>query len=284
MTMKQSMRILAVTLALCVARPAPAAEAMSNQDVIDMVHAGVPVHTIATAIANARPQFDTSSKELIGLHKAGVPDALIDDMLAANSSQGAAGSRSDTRPAGGPNGNGATSAHLSGYNPEEVVIVASDGRHTMKYLIPTIRTAARAFGYGGVGAYATLNGPRAQERITDPSPGFLVLVPENAQPQAYATLVHMAVRRNGTRDVMIGGGYMSYSTGIHPDRVIAVTSASEPDQSSAPKGYVLYRLTPTSPLQAGEEYAVVFYNTQFHHIGFFTGFGDSYFDFGVDGH
>lgn len=249
---------------------------MNNDDVIRMWRAKMPEQTILMAIESSRPNFNTSSQGLIAMHSAGVPQTIVEAVIAA--------SRGSAAPARSVSGSGSSQTRHNGdFNPEEVVIVGGNGsRVSMRYLVPNMRTAARGLGFGGVATYAVLNGVRANHRITDTQPSFLVLAPENAQPESYATLVHLAVRRNNTREVLIGGGYMSYSTGIHPDRVVQVESSREARQVGVPDGYVLYRLTPTKPLIVGEEYAVVFYNTQFRHIGYFMRTGDSYFDFGVD--
>ena len=82
---------------------------------------------------------------------------------------------------------------------------------------------------------------------------------------------------------MIGGGFMSYSSGIVPDRVIAVTSEKAADQSRAQKGFIIYRVTPKRPLHVGE-YAVILYTGEMHGLvsAWFAGASNSYFDFGVD--
>jgi hypothetical protein len=80
---------------------------------------------------------------------------------------------------------------------------------------------------------------------------------------------------------MVGGGYMSYSSGVAPDRVIATVSERLADQSGAPKGFITYRIKVATPLPAGE-YAVVLYNSQIRTVGFFASGLDSYFDFGID--
>ena len=74
---------------------------------------------------------------------------------------------------------------------------------------------------------------------------------------------------------------MSYSTGIHPDRIVATTIEKLADQSKAPKNFTIYTAIPNVPLPAGE-YAVVFYNRQVRSPGYFAGVVDSYFDFGID--
>lgn len=167
------------------------------------------------------------------------------------------------------------------YSPEEVIMVEGDQKTAMRYLTPTMHTGARALGFGGAATYAVLNGRAARLRAKGNQPSFLVEVPSNAQPESYATIANFAVRRNGSREVLIGGGYVTYESGIHRDRIVEVNSEALPDQSKAQPGFVLYSMTPVKPLNAGE-YAVVFYNSTVHVAGFFEGGHDSYFDFGVD--
>lgn len=166
-------------------------------------------------------------------------------------------------------------------SPEEITLYDGGNKKVMSYLIPQMRTAARALGFGGVAQYAVLRGTRATLRLDSNQPRFLFAVPTNAQAESYLTVANFAVRDNGTREVIVGGGYMSYSTGIHQDRVIPITVEKVSDQSKAPKGFILYTATPNAPLTAGE-YAVVFYTSQIRTAGFFSSALDSYFDFGVD--
>lgn len=160
-----------------------------------------------------------------------------------------------------------------------------DGSQTvaMRYLNPQMRTAARGLGFGGIASYAVLRGSQANSRITNKQPSFLVSVPNQAQPESYVTVASFAVRKNNSREVLVGGGYMSYSSGIHPDRIIAVTSEKAEDQSKAQKGFTLYKVTPTRALATGE-YAVILYTGEMQGVvaTWFTGTGNSYFDFGVD--
>lgn len=166
------------------------------------------------------------------------------------------------------------------FNPEEVLLIDGGQQKTMRYIAPQIRTAVRALGFGGVGQYAVLRGTRATLRIASKRPVFVFAVPSNAQPESYYTLANFAQRDNGTREVIVGGGYMSYSTGINKDRVVLSSVEPLPDQSKAPKNFTLYAATPNAPLTPGE-YAMVFYNSQIRAAGFAPG-ADSYFDFGID--
>lgn len=168
----------------------------------------------------------------------------------------------------------------SNLSPEDVVLIDGAQQKTMRYTTPQIRTAVRALGFGGVGQYAVLRGTRASLRLANKQPIFVFAVPSNAQPESYFTVANFATRDNGTREVIVGGGYMSYSTGINKDRVVATSAEPLPDQSKAPKNHTLYAATVNAQLSTGE-YALIFYNSQFRSAGFVPG-ADSYFDFGVD--
>jgi len=187
--------------------------------------------------------------------------------------------RRDTRAEGLSSSGKASSG--SGYNPEEVTVLIDGTTSVMQYIIPQHRTAARALGFGGMASYASLSGVAAQRRFASPSPEFIVSVPKNAQADNYMTLANFAVRNNNTREVMTGGGYMSYSTGIHKSRVVKIKSEALPDQSAARDGFVLYKITPEAPLKKGE-YALVLYTGELRTAGFFAQAANSYFDFGID--
>lgn len=240
---------------------------MTNDDVIALVSADLSQELIISTISSSSPAFDTSASGIIALNSAGVPESIIQAMIRA-----ASGGGSSAAPGGGSGG---------GFNPEEVVIVDGDIRKPMRYVTPQMRAAARAFGFGGTATYATLPGPEAQMRLTENRPSFIVAVPSNAQPESYYSLANFAVRRNRSREVLTGGGYMSYSTGIASDRVVPTVPSALEDQSDAPEGFTLYQLDVEEPLERGE-YALILYNSQVRVVGYFMSGGDSYYDFGVD--
>lgn len=97
-------------------------------------------------------------------------------------------------------------AAAGGINPEEVLVSVGGQESTMQYIIPTVRTAARALGFGGVATYATLQGRQAGRKLPASGLEFIVSVPKNAQAAGYLTLANFAVRNNGTREVQMGGG------------------------------------------------------------------------------
>lgn len=236
---------------------------LKNEDVVSMVAAKLPESTIIMAVKASKVEFDISASELIALTGKGVPKAVVEAMIVASS---------------GAQDQAAVADQIS---PEEITVDEGSGPRRMRYITPDTRQAVRAFGYGGFAQYSVLHGPAASLRLTSSQPSFVVAVPSNAQAQSYVTLVSLAVRRNGTREVMIGGGYMSYSSGINKDRVVEMTDTTLQDQSRAPEGYELHEIRPAASLAPGE-YAVVLYNSEVKVAGWFASGRDSYFDFGID--
>lgn len=263
--------VLSALVALCVALPhVTRAEApMTNADVMKMVEAKLHENTIIIAIQGASANFDVGPTSLIALSQKGVPQSVIEAMLQKSNGGSAAG--------GARQGSGIGDR----MNPEEILLVQAGQQTRMRYMPATIRTASRAMGFGGFATYSVLNGSRANLRLTERQPTFIIAVPGNAQPESYLTLASFAVRRNDTREVMVGGGYMTYSTGINRDRVIKTIGTAATDQSRAPDGFRIYELRPEQPLPPGE-YALVTYNSQIRVAGFFAAGTDSYFDFGID--
>jgi len=273
--MKTILPGLAMLLALFLsAQPASAEAPMTNQDVINMVKAKLPADTIVMAVKAAKPDFDTSANGLIKLQAAGVPSDVIEAVIASDNG----GAKTAAPVAQAP---GMPGVAIGTWNPEEVILVDGGEKIPMRYLTPQMRSAVRGLGWGGMAQYAVLRGTRANLRLKGNQPEFLVAVPSNAQPDSYLTIVALAVRKNNSREIMVGGGYMSYSTGVATDRVMATTSERLEDQSSTPDGFISYRVKVAAPLPAGE-YAVVLYNSQIRTVGFFASGLDSYFDFGVD--
>jgi hypothetical protein len=248
---------------------------MTDDDVIKLVNAKLDDSLIITAIENAEPKFDTSAQGLIELSNAKVPQPIITAIIKRSS-----GNDTTTNLTAQSNGANAASNLIK---PSEVLMMDNAETKAMKYLSPQIRTAVRAFGWGGVATYSVLRGSAAALRTVNKAPAFLISVPDQAQAESYFTLASLAVRTNDTREVMIGGGFMSYSTGITSDRIVPMQTEKAADQSRAEKGFTIYKMTPKNSLAAGE-YAVVLYTGEMQGMvsAWFTGTGNSYFDFGVD--
>lgn len=155
----------------------------------------------------------------------------------------------------------------------EVYAVIGGQRQQIRAIMVSTRTHARPF--AGVRQYAVMPGDRAQMRVPG-NTSFVVAVPSNVQPQGVVVLAHFEAR-NGVREVLVGGGYMSWSTGIHPDRIVQVTM--EPASGRAPEGHTLYTVRPNAELWAGE-YALVVAGQMQQGYG---GIPGTFYDFGVDG-
>lgn len=154
----------------------------------------------------------------------------------------------------------------------DVYSVTNGQRTQMRAIM--VSTNTRVVPYGGARQYAVMPGDRAMTRLSADS-SFLVAVPSNIQPQGVVVLASFESSR-GSRRVLVGGGYMSWSTGIHPDRIIAVNM--EQAGGSAPAGHTMYRVTPATPLASGE-YAIVVATGQQQG---YAGIPGTFYDFGVD--
>ncbi len=265
---------LGLALALCAATALAAP--ITNADVVKLLEAGMPEEVVLQAIANGEPKFNTSSDALVALKKKGATPAILKAILAAP--QGGTAAAASAAPTAKKSGGSAAAASL---NPEQALAVVNGQEQTMQYLVPTMRTGARALGFGGVASYATLTGTSAALRLPAKGVDFIVSVPKNAQVAGYVTIASFVVRKNGTREVSTGGGYMSYSTGINRDHVVAIKTEVLADQSRAHEGFVLHRVTPEAMLPSGE-YALVLYTAEVRTVGFFGAAANSFFDFGVD--
>lgn len=269
--MNKISRLLAAVLSTAFFAQAAFAAQIGNADVIKLLGAGMPEEVVLQAIEAGNGKFDTSANALIALKAKGATPNILKAILAA----GTPGSKASSAA-----GAKTSSSSSSSYNPEEITLVLDGQSSTLQYIIPQTRTAARALGFGGMATYAALSGEKAQRRIAG-NPEFIVSVPRNAQANNYLTLANFAVRKNGTREVMTGGGYLSYSSGINKSRVVPITTEPLADQSAAREGFILHKITPVSPMVKGE-YALVLYTGEMRTSGFFSQAANSYFDFGVD--
>lgn len=252
------------------------ANILTNADIANLLDAGMGEDVILQSIATSTGKFDTSPNALIKLKKKGASSAVLQALMSPKPAQAS----NAGEPVAGQ-GKPVKAAAAVGLNPEEVQVLQGGQESPMQYIIPEMRTAARALGFGGMASYASLRGSKATRRLPAEGIEFVISVPKNAQAASYLTLANFAVRNNGTREVSTGGGYMSYSSGIAKDRVIPVKSEALVDQSRARDGFILYRVTPERSLPAGE-YAVVLYTQEIRTAGFFAQTGNSFFDFGVD--
>ena len=248
--------LLALLLAATALNGAP----MTNADVIKMVKAGIDESVIVTSIQNAANGFDASADGLIALTSAQVPKPVINAIITR-----ASAANTDAPPA-------TSAGNANTQSADEIIMLDKGASTTLKYVKPEKRVANRggfwAGGIAGVAAYCVLPNPKASLRAT-PNAAFVVSVPENASIESYLVLASFETRKNGTREVLTGGGApgVSMSTGIPKARIVVLNVQKAADQSRAPAKHIIYTVKPAQPLKKGE-YAFV---------------GDEKcFDFGVD--
>jgi hypothetical protein len=165
----------------------------------------------------------------------------------------------------------------------DLIIVVGGQRTPMRSITAQSRTAARAMGFGGIAQYVVLMGNRALYRITDRQPTFRLTVPGNVQPQGLFTLARFEPRPNGSREVLSGGGFMSYSTGISPERQVPLNVQIAADQRGAGAGSTIYELTPANPMAPGEYAMIVSVPNQQNNAPMMgVGIAGTVYDFGVD--
>ena len=218
---------------------------LTNADVIKMVNAGLSSDIIVTTIRSSSGNtFDTGVDSLIALKTAKVPDAVISVIVGG--------------PAAAPKVDGEKPglAKDQQIGPEEIILVDNGAEVHLLYCLSDVRSQARGLGFGGVAIYNVLRGASAERRFKNKSPSFIVAVPKNAQVQSYITLASFAVRKNGNREVMVGGGAVmgvsSVEFGVTKDRVVAVITEKLADQSRAKDGFVLFSVMPKTAMNVGE--------------------------------
>jgi hypothetical protein len=253
---------------------------ITNKDVLSLLEAGMPEDVVLEAIFTGDAKFDTSAAALIKLKNKGATPTILKAVLSPKIRHDGA-AVADARPAARGAAEPAKKASGNAYNPEEVMLVLDGKATSMQYVVAGSRTAARALGFGGVATYAVVNGGAAVRRVPKSGLEFLVSVPKNAQAPNYVSLAQLEVNDGQSRDVMVGGGFLSYSTGIDKDRLAKLTIEKLDDQTRATDGFILYRVKPSQDLAAGE-YALVLYTGEVRTAGFFAQATNSYFDFGVD--
>lgn len=244
-------------LATAVAAFAAEKKPLSNAYVIKMVQAEMSESMVILAVQGGPKNFDTSIDALTELKKAGVPAKVIDGLLAPMPAAAVASAAVPTEvlPSGAMAGRamlaGLWGSKLTRIDADRIYLLEGETRHDLKYTRPGTRTRAMIL-FGGLQQFAVLGGTRAALRITTRRPVFELILPNNVQPGSITALGLLGERSNGSREILIGGGYMSFSAGLSRDRNIAIVFAKAADQSAAPEGYDRYEVRPAAELKSGE--------------------------------
>ena len=132
--------------------------------------------------------------------------------------------------------------------------------------------------------FAILGGLKARLRTNNPVPEFEMILPNNVEVSSVVALGLLGERGNGTREILIGGGFMAISQGLPKDHNIRITFDKTEDQSDAPEGYEIYRIKPTEPLKPRGEYAFMVSKNSGGALGALGGadFSYNFYELGID--
>jgi len=221
---------------------ARAQEVLTNDSVIGMVKAGLPEAVIVQKIRASQQKFDTSSAALIQLKRAGVPDKVIEAMVGAPAAAPSAGA-TPTEP---------TIAHVS-----------TNGEKALKVVRGEVEISLTPF--AGTRQEVVLPNARAEYRITDKQPVFSTPL----TPDQWV----LARLKPGKRDRNLPMSKSSpfafegatFREGVDPKYVVAMTAQPGPGGT---------QLKPTQPLAPGEYGFVAFVGGRPNVV--------EVFDFGVD--
>ena len=255
----RSMLAILVVLALALAAlvpvgPAAAQETLTNDSVIGMVKAGLPESVVVQKIRStpaAARKLDTSSDGLIKLKRAGVPDKVIEAMLAEPGAATAAAP--------------ATAAPTAAASTDPKIAHVRAGGETV--LKPTNGSKEISAGpFVGSRQEVVLPAVKADYRITEREPVF-------STPQAPQQWI-LARLKPGKRDRNLpmskndgwGWGGATFRDGVDPKYAVKLVAETGPGG--------LTRLRPESPLAPGEYGFVAVTRGQPNMV--------EVFDFGVD--
>lgn len=210
------------------AGPGVAQERLTNDAIVKMVKSGLPESVIVQKIRTSQKEFDTSADALIKLKGAGVPDKVIEAMMA---------------PAAGP-GTAAAPPPVVVATPAEPVIVHVVGRdqRPLKSIIGNMQFKVEPF--AGSRQEVVLQENRAQYRTTEKEPVFSS--PNTNHQWILARLKPGKRDRNLPINKNSGWFYggATFQQGV--DSKYAIKLSTEP----GPNGGV--QLRPVEPLKPGE--------------------------------
>jgi len=268
-------RFSALLLAIIFLANALFSSELKNDDIIKLINAGLSEETILTTINSSDCKFDTGVDSILELKEAGVSETVIQTMLMASDSTRSTAEKTPSKESVSIPQDFVDSGILS------VILENTEGSHNIPYVNPRTRAKARALGLGGSAIYLVLPGPASKLRTEGHELNFVVPVPTNSSPESNVTLTRWEPRRNGTREILVAGGFMSLSEGFPKERIMPVEFSKMTNQSRAPRGYTLFEMRTRTSLEPGE-YAVVVTSSGPSAMGAMMGTSAAIcFDFGV---
>lgn len=251
-------------------------ETLTNQDVIEMVKAGLPESTILLSVKHSPAKFSTSAQDLIALKKEGVTQPVMDAMITRVNGVAPA-AVAPAAQAGAPAA------------PQMVVpmmpvgtkgVVLIDGDNRISLMMSQTGTSYRApsamipMNIGKKTNHSvTLPGPRSLVRTSNRNPIFEVTIPSNLHPEQAVAMNRLTtgeydrqcLQSYESRGIATLFAKAQWDAAMKKQQVPFAIEKLDSD-TSMPYGS-LHRVILKSPLEPGE-YAVAYQGR--------------YWDFGVD--
>lgn len=250
------------------AAPIPASDTTTNATVIELCKAGLSPDIIKAKIKSSTCSFDVSLNALVALKKDGVPDDIVNMMIATNAQASSAA---------------AASAASTGIESLSSGIYYADSKtHDYVQLEPAVLTNLKSGGFGealkramisgliNAKTRASLSGTEAQLKIPSRSPHFFFLfdpavsgfnnssVFGSVQSPNEFMLVRLEKEKN-SREIVIGkANNVGSSSGIDDKRKILFASKKRQ------KG--IYEVSFDTPLEPGE-YCFMFSSSSMYQGG-----------------
>jgi hypothetical protein len=251
-----------------------AQETLTNESIVSMVKGGLSEAVVLARIRSGPANFDTSTNSLVALKKAGVSDKVIEAMVSAPKAGGAsaAAPAAPAAPAAGTatpppavsaaarSSAGGAAANL----PRDSIYHLNGAKY--QELQPQVIEIETNVAFFSQKSEVVLGGRKAEYRIADKQPQFYSYF---APTEALLVKLKPGDSKNDRNLKMGSGGYHPFGgssrQGVRSEDRIAVKSEREAN------GF--YRITPATPLPAGEYAFIVLSGSSA---------GGRMFDFGVD--
>jgi hypothetical protein len=251
--------LCSVLVALAASAAEEPTKPLTNADVIKMLEAKLPESVIITQIQSSQTRFDTSTDAIIELHKHGVSEAVLNAMLkppGATAPDAAAGKA-------------VAAAAGEDLNPANVYLIDGERRILLTkggYQKMSVRPMA-----WGTKQKVKFDGPRAELRISNPSPVFEVTIGLDVRVSENVLLVSPKVEKK-ERELEIAHFDIA---GQHKGRFNKVQTTAEQKATHGGR-YATWHVKPAAPLAPGE-YVLAVSDGSINKD--WTG---NYYDFGVD--
>lgn len=269
-------------------------ETLTNESVVEMLQLGLGEEVVVEKIRGSNCAFDVSLEGLKALKEAGVPPAVLSEMVRAMARATASAGAGQAAPAQPTDPNDPAAPH----EPGVYLLEEKEGTRKMTWLEPTVYTQAKTsnvLGYAFSGGLAkmkiraVLNGSQARFRISSSKPTFYFYFPtitQDGRAQVVGTLggasspnefVLVRMKENekkGRRELVVGEMNIAGAKG----GVMSETQRPFDVEKIAPG---IYKVVPAIELEPGE-YCFLYAGGAGTPLGPAASVSGKVYDFGVE--